>query len=407
MKKTMKTGDTNKHYETCSFEDFLQDNFFVSSMTHPTPETEFFWENAFKEGKLNTYDYRWARNFIDSVQVESEIISGKEKDDLWKRIETSNNNNLKKRENRYRYYFLSLAGIAAALLLVVTVNTLMNKKPEQTQASLRIENIKAPDSLITDIQLVINEEKTISLKDDEYEITYNNNGVAIENRESGVKEEEFQNGKINEYNQLIVPFGKRSALTLTDGSKIWINAGTRVVYPPLFAAKEREIYVDGEIFLEVAPDKNRPFVVKTKNIKAEVLGTSFNINAYENDSLQQVALLSGSIKIHLNENETVLSPSHLFTSFGNTFEVKTVNVNKYISWKDGIYLYESESLSNILKRLARYYGETINYPPEIARMKCSGKLDLKDNLQRILNGIATTAPVHYQFENGKHFITIN
>jgi hypothetical protein len=341
------------------------------------------------------------------VQIESEIISGEEKDDLWKKIETSNKNNLKNRENRYRHYFISLAGIAAVFLIIISINIYMNNQTEQRQASRPIENVKAPDAPVSEIQLVINDEKTISLKDDEYEITYKDDGIAIENRESGSKKEELQNEKTNEYNQLIVPFGKRSALTLTDGTKMWINAGTRVVYPPVFTMNKREIYVDGEIFLEVAPDKNAPFIVKTKNIITEVLGTSFNINAYENDSLQQVALLSGSIKIHLNENETVLSPSHLFTSFGNTFEVKTVNVNKYISWKDGIYLYESESLSNILKRLAHYYGETINYPPEIARMKCSGKLDLKDNLQRILNGIATTAPVHYQFENGKHFITIN
>ncbi|MGV8092826.1 MAG: FecR family protein [Mangrovibacterium sp.] len=348
-------------------------------------------------------------DFSGSVKIkvkQPEILSGPEKRELWRRIETANKDNLKKKRWRYRALFSLCGGVAATLLVVLTINMNRKEKPAvQAVASVEIENVKAPDTQVTDIQLVINENKTVSSEENDVEITYDDKEITLTGKKEGLKKEELNAGETVAFNQLIVPPGKRSVLNLADGSKIWVNAGTRVVYPPVFTGEKREIYVDGEIFANVVHNEKCPFIVRTKNMEAEVLGTSFNVTAYESDGEQRIVLVSGSVKVNVEKGEAILVPNQMFSWDDRAFQVKNVNVNGYISWKEGIYQYDSESLDIILKRLSRYYGKEIACSPQAARLKCSGKLDMKDDLGRVLNGIAKTASVCCKFEDGKYRIT--
>lgn len=106
--------------------------------------------------------------------------------------------------------------------------------------------------------LILAEDKVVSLKEKETTITYDS--VAIKANEENISKKELA-----VYNQLVIPRGKRSVLTFSDGSKVWVNAGTRVIYPTEFEKDKREIYVDGEIYIEVARDEERPFYVRTKD----------------------------------------------------------------------------------------------------------------------------------------------
>jgi ferric-dicitrate binding protein FerR (iron transport regulator) len=176
----------------------------------------------------------------------------------------------------------------------------------------------------------------------------------------------------------------------------------------VFDRKQREIYVDGEVYLEVSRDENCPFVVKTNKISIEVLGTSFNVMAYENDSIRNIVLVSGAVKIHSEsgKEDAILAPSEMYLYSNDTRpEIKSVDVENHIAWKSGIYRYESESLDRILKRLSRYYGENILYSPQVAHLKCSGKLDLKDDLQLVLKGISRTAPVFCHYDGEQYTVT--
>jgi ferric-dicitrate binding protein FerR (iron transport regulator) len=147
--------------------------------------------------------------------------------------------------------------------------------------------------------------------------------------------------------------------------------------------------------------------VKTGQFNVEVFGTTFNVTAYEKDTLQSIVLVQGVVKVHADhQEETLLMPNEMYSATPNTAPtVKPVNVTAYISWKTGLYQYESESLGTILKRLSRYYGQEIEYSPKVAQMKCSGKLDLKDDLQWVLKGISQTAPVRYVYLDGKYRVT--
>lgn len=116
------------------------------------------------------------------------------------------------------------------------------------------------------------------------------------------------------YNQIITAKGKRSQLQLSDGTMLWVNSATRVIYPTQFSETEREIYVDGEIYIEVAKENKRKFIVKTKDFSVQVLGTKFNVSSYENNAISKVLLVEGKVSVKKDKIETapiIMSPHEL------------------------------------------------------------------------------------------------
>ncbi|WP_085535928.1 FecR family protein [Massilibacteroides vaginae] len=390
-------------YKFYSAEEFLQDDFFIQSMIHPSDDSVLFWNEAIAQDIIDKEEYAVAHLFICSSQEKRERITQEEMFDLWEDIELRNKDFLKKKEQRLNIYY-SISAVIAVLLAC----GFLFFQPIFFPLDLRsaIEHIDVVDSTSSDIKLILADNKTLSLVGQEADILYNEKGIEINNQETDIKNTQLTSRGAIAYNQLVVPVGKRSMLTLTDGSKIWVNSGTRVVYPVFFDKKKREVFVDGEIFLDVYPMKRKPFIVKTKDHQLEVLGTSFNLTAYERDTVQNIVLVSGSLKVKSqNKKEIVLSPNEMYTYSNGIRQVKTINVEEYISWRNGIYQYQSEQLGIILTRLSRYYGKEINYTDDVSHLRFSGKLDLKDDLSVILKGIATTAPIAYESRSGKYMIS--
>jgi hypothetical protein len=388
----MSKDTTSKDYTQYTVEDFLQDDFFIQSIQNPTEESIYFWNNLIQENQLNVETYELAQFCIESFQVKKKYMSSEEIADLWENIEITNKSKLKKRFAIHRLYI----SIAACILLCICFSFLLWNRPfQQKYYNSNIENVKKPDIQGEEALLVLSDAQIIAMEENETNISYDPAGIKIKKPSLKNQEEIVIPEKAMSYNQLIVPMGKRSTLALQDGTKIWVNAGTRIVYPAVFDAKKREIYVDGEIFLEVAPDNQWPFVVKTNKLDVEVLGTSFNVMAYEGDNEENIVLVSGAVRIHTKDNkQTSLNPNNMYSLSGNGYGyIKTVDVNDYISWKNGLYRFQSEDMSIILKRLSRYYGKKITCDHGTAGMKCSGKLDLKDDLLTVLEGLTLTAPV--------------
>ncbi|MDR1259632.1 MAG: FecR domain-containing protein [Tannerellaceae bacterium] len=400
----MMEEDVYKKYSSHTIEELLQDNRFITSVTFPTEESDAYWSKALEDGTIDRPDYELAGHFIRSVQVRPERIRRSEIDNLWENIEIANKENLRRRKNRFRFYFSTISAIAVSFVFLYLLNALTQHEPAGPHAS-GIENIKAPNVRTTDIQLVLAGEETLSLAGEEARIVYHEEGIDINNRETDLKNRQPHTGRAV-FNQLIVPPGKRSMLTFAEGTRLWVNAGTRVVYPAAFDRRQREIYVDGEVYLEVSPTAACPFVVKTDRLNVEVLGTSFNVMAYRNDTVHNIVLVSGAVKIQPGtEQEVTLSPNEMYLYANGTPEVRSVDVENYITWRSGAYRYESESLDVILKRLSRYYGREITYSPQVASLRCSGKLHLKDDLRLVLNSISHTAPIICHYDGERYMIT--
>lgn len=393
----MQSRKNGKDYTSYSFEDFLQDDFFISSMNNPTENTNIFWESFEKENPQNLLDFRYAKLYIESYPSSGDSLSEEEIAEMWNSINARNTSNSRR---QFKRLYLTIAGVAASVAALL-IGIFFNSTSYQESDIYMYANQIQRDSVESiDAQLILSENKIVVIKEKESEITYESSTVKV-------KDEDISKEEISKYNVLKVPKGKRSVLTFSEGTKVWVNAGTRVVYPAEFNSKEREIYVDGEIYIEVAPDANWPFVVKTKDVGVQVLGTAFNVTAYESDPMKRIVLVSGSIEVNTNGKERVLLSPNKMYEYNNDDEqnnIVDVDVSRYISWKDGMYLFDNEKLANILARLSLYYGENIICDVISADLRCSGKLDLKNNLKEVLSGLSYTAPVVFNNDDGVYMI---
>lgn len=386
-----------KNYAGFSAKELLDDNYFIQSHKERTPESDAFWYELLHSGKLVRAEYEHACLVLEAFGMKTEKISSSGKEELWNRITHANRHIRKVRRIRMSV-FLSAA---ASLLIVFLLNVSDIYNHDTIDESLQLLSQIEVSTQGEEIQLIL-PGKSIAIKGQDSKIQHDSKGNVT------VNSEQLQESVIDEehgFNQLIVPNGKRSTLALEDGTKMWINAGSRVIYPNKFKKNKREIYVDGEVYMEVARDEERPFVVKTNMLDVQVLGTSFNVMAYKNDVQSAVVLASGSVRVNAKDGQVKLVPNEMFSySEQRGGLVKEVVVADYISWKDGIYIYHSEPLSSILSRISRYYGKEISYDSDVAMFKCSGKLNLQEDLDSLLEGLTHTVPVDYIRSDEKYTV---
>jgi hypothetical protein len=388
-------------------EDFLHDSRFVATSLNPTEESEAFWVQLINSGKVDAREYFLAKKMMSVLQVRTEVFSAGDKASLLDRILQSNTLQRQRKAHRIRLRIAVLTGIAAAGLAVLLVGdgALWNHQPGIPGFQTGIEQVVLPGTPATDIRLVVNQGEIINLKGRESTIVHRDEEIVIESEAKTIKRQEEDAATEVAYNQLIVPLGKRATLTLADSTCLAVNAGTRVVYPSVFASDHREIFVDGEVFIEVAYDSLRPFSVKTGRMTLEALGTAFDVNTYHSDDLHYVVLVEGSLRISAGDGGKIIKPGEMLALVGGEVSIRTVNTGNYTSWKDGICQYESEALGVIMQRLVRYYGQEIECDAQAAALRCSGKLFLNEDLPTVLEGIATFTPIQVVAESGKFVIT--
>lgn len=303
----------------------------------------------------------------------------------------------KRRRKKIRLWSSSVAAACVILsFFVLFPSSKEEEQPETIPVAEVLTNVKTEES--KNIQIIIDEKESVCF-DRNTDIKYDEAGDIIvldENEE--VTKIETKDKSIRK-NKLIVPKGKRSSLALSDGTKVWINSGSTLEFPHTFAEDKREIFVEGEIYIEVAKEEDRPFFVNTSDVSVKVLGTRFNISSYGEDSFSNVVLVEGKVEVSCENEKIILNPDQLVVLKNNNMEVKTVNVYDYISWKDGLLQFKSEPLSLILTRISRYYDVNISYEESIQQLTCTGKLVLFDDIGQVMRTITNTAPVRFEIKN--------
>lgn len=217
------------------------------------------------------------------------------------------------------------------------------------------------------------------------------------------------------YNTITTPKGRQFQLILPDGSKIWLNAMSSVKYPTSFSAKERQIEVTGEAYLEVAANRNQPFIVNIDDkATVEVLGTSFNINAYKNESHIRTTLIDGSIKVADKINDAnknvVLKPGQQ-ASISNTnhtnSKIGVINVNtaKAVAWKDGSFNFDGVKLAAAMRQLSRWYDIEVVYEKGIPDIEFIGSISKKFTLKEVIKAMEMSN-VHFRLEEGRRLVVL-
>jgi transmembrane sensor len=212
-----------------------------------------------------------------------------------------------------------------------------------------------------------------------------------------------QDSEVLSYNEITVPPGQITQLTLSDGTSIYLNSCSSLRYPSRFGKNERTVYLSGEAFFKVAHNEKLPFLVKTSKQVLKVHGTTFNVMAYPLEDHYQATLIDGKIEIlDGNSNQlSVMKPGQQFNQQNSNrhYSVNKVNTGLYTSWKDGIYMYDHNALSDIAAGLERIYAVKIEFlDKQILNYRFSGKILRNFSIEQVLKIIKLTAPVNYTIQ---------
>jgi ferric-dicitrate binding protein FerR (iron transport regulator) len=332
---------------------------------------------------------QWAKERLDESHCS--VDAG------WQSLVAKVNNS---RRRHIRTLFYKVSSIAAAVILLLGFSYFIYQNNSKLSISQIAQLTKSSVNMrATQVELHLSSDSVIAIASKTPQIDYTSGNVTVD-KSISVKESVSSNN----FNQLVVPYGHRSQLTLSDGTKIWVNSGSRVVYPQKFLGKTREIYVEGEIYLDVVHDADHPFIVNSDKANVKVLGTKFDIKVYPNESLMRVVLVNGLVNVSQGNNFAILHNGYMYESYNSKPVVRLVDVNEYLSWIKGFYEFSSESLGSILKQLEKYYNINIVCDESVANVICSGKLDLSDDFSKVIESISKAAPVSFTFVDGRYCV---
>lgn len=402
-----------KAYNDFEAVDFLKDDSFLKSIFLLSEEDVLFWKKFASEHPEKAEELARAKEILASIKFNYVSFSSREKQEMLEQI-NKGIRLFKRKKIRRNIFRIAAAACLAGLISISYVFFIRTSGDnEQPVAEQQKDTLMLPNEKNT--QLILANNETVVF-DNEANITYKEGGEIITgSKDKDVLSIDIEKNK-NKYNRLVVPKGKRSSvLILEDGSKVWVNSGSTFSFPVSFNSDKREVFVEGEIYIEVARDTKRPFFVKTPDMHVKVLGTRFNVSAYKEDASQFVVLVEGLVEVQSKDKtkKKVLLPDQMLTMRADAINISKVNTYDYISWKDGLLQFRSQPLSEILAKLSRYYDMEIESEPDIKNMRCTGKLVLFDDPKDVFETISHTislektvsnnVPVSYEI-NGNHVL---
>lgn len=190
-------------------------------------------------------------------------------------------------------------------------------------------------------------------------------------------------------------------LQLSDGSRVWLNAASKLKFPVSFSGKKREVELIGEAYFEVQKDSLRPFVVRSGEVSLEVLGTSFSVASYHGEPFSAV-LVEGSICVTASQKECILKPGEKILFENGRLSVCSVDVDLHIAWKDKCFGFENAVLEEVVQMLERWYGvDFLIMDEQVRGLRFTGKLPKYDNLDKVLEILQLTTNIRFVVQSNR------
>ncbi|MDB5120936.1 MAG: FecR family protein [Sphingobacteriales bacterium] len=201
-------------------------------------------------------------------------------------------------------------------------------------------------------------------------------------------------------NMITTPRGGQYQVVLSDGTKVWLNSASSLKYPPVFSGKERKVELTGEGYFEVAKNAAMPFKVAVNGIDIQVLGTHFNVMAYTDEKAVKTTLLEGAVKLSNGSHAAFLKPGEqgILNEQQTSFNVKDVNVENEIAWKNGFFAFDDESIQTIMKEISRWYDVDVVFNEKIVRRNFGGTVSRFKDVAEVLRALELTGSVHFKVE---------
>lgn len=386
-----------KPFEEFEVRDYLRDKSFLLWRLFKSDESEAFWNSYTEKYPGQKENLAKAISIVDSLSLSSAAISAQEQEEIDDIYFRTREMYVQRRRNiRHLALYISAAACIAIICAITVLYPVRQKSADEFVADA------VSDSAIKGIQLVFGAKDIVSFENNT-NIIINKDGriqVAINEHDTTSLVKEAVN---RQQVRLIVPEGRQSSLMLSDGTRIWVNAGSSIMFPTSFSGNKRHIsLIEGEAYLEVTPDKKKPFIVNTSFGEVKVLGTRFNISDYSTDEVKSVVLAEGLVEVKMAALKgLILKPNQMLSVTSDTYDIKQVDTYDHICWKDGLIQFSNETLETLMLKLSKYYGIEFTCEESLKQKACTGKLLLFDNVTDVLKTLSDIFHIQYRIENDK------
>ena len=225
--------------------------------------------------------------------------------------------------------------------------------------------------------------------------------VKLGNGELAYNPDIDRNSTRNAYNTISTPRGGMFRVVLSDGTKVWLNAASSLTFPASFTGAVREVTMTGEGYFEVAPDAAKPFIVKKGETEIRVLGTHFNIKAYDDEEKIQVTLLEGAVEVSDEQASLRINPGEQAAVHKGTIALrKTVNLDEVMAWKNGKFYFEKASIKDVMRQISRWYDLDVEYKGSVSEY-FGGTISKNVDASRVFEMLEFTGDVHFKIEEKK------
>ena len=248
--------------------------------------------------------------------------------------------------------------------------------------------------------LTLGDGSVITLEDMENGSFKKENGVKISKKEGQLVYEILptENSSAITYNTINTPTGGQYEILLPDGSKVWLNSRSSLHFPTAFSGNERKVQLTGEGYFEISKNKNMPFIVEAGKTHVEVLGTHFNVMAYDNEAVSKTTLLEGSVKVGNGDNKKILSPGQQ-AAVGSQIRVRTVDIEEAIAWKEGYFQFDNEDLTTIMRQLQRWYDVDVVNEKQIPDKHFTAMISRNNTLSKVLKMLEMSGELKFEIED--------
>jgi len=315
-----------------------------------------------------------------------------------------------RRKRRLRRRVMAAAAVVLSMVLIgIGGARLLNqkgafKKDIGETGSLANVHIMPKGKVAT---LLLANGKTINLNDSVAQALTEYDGTKVSNQKNGLTYSPVSVRKVHDhalYNMLVTPRGGEYSVRLSDGTLVRLNAASSLRFPTQFKGSERKVYLSGEAYFDVSKDEKHPFVVNADNTNITVLGTRFNVSSYEDDPQQLTTLLSGSVRIdeievsERKDHGIILEPGYeaVLDKVHDGLNVRKANLESALAWKNEMFVFNSESLVNLMRKLSRWYDVRIVYDHRVDTMlHYTGRIPRYENITAVLNLLSLTSQVKF------------
>jgi len=209
------------------------------------------------------------------------------------------------------------------------------------------------------------------------------------------------------YNTLSTPKGGEYQVVLPDGTQVWLNAASSITYPIAFTGKDRRVSLTGEAYFEVAKNKEKPFYVIVNRTQIRVLGTHFNVAAYNDDSEMTTTLLQGSVQLTKNNTHAMLEPGQqaIISTKADKIAISHADIDNAVAWKNGYFVFDDDDITGIMKKISRWYDVSVSYRGQVSDQKFGGTFYRSKSITELLQYLEKIGKVKFTVE-GRRIIAM-